>query len=224
MMEKLIEYPRHLDIQLLADQHGSLVLPSPSSLFLFFIILLFLSLLFLFLLLSYYLLLLYYYYYYYLFSLFILGIYSSNVIIVIMLLCYYVIVLLRCCGITKTMKKIAMKERERTIQKGYQTVLGESPSTFITPDIRQQIADQAIAIGKAVGLTNAATVEILIDPDRNFYFLELNPTFSPLHSLSEMVSSVDIVEHLIRSSSSLPLSLSSSPPLLVLFSFFYSII
>ncbi|HBI30174.1 MAG TPA: hypothetical protein DDY54_11100, partial [Deltaproteobacteria bacterium] len=65
-------------------------------------------------------------------------------------------------------------ERECSLQRRQQKVWEEAPSVFVTDDLRERITAAAVAAGKAVGYTNAGTVEFLVGPDREFHFMEMN--------------------------------------------------
>lgn len=69
---------------------------------------------------------------------------------------------------------IYLNERECSIQRRNQKVIEEAPSTFVTPELRKAMGEQAIALAKAVGYDSAGTCEFLVDSQRNFYFLEMN--------------------------------------------------
>lgn len=88
---------------------------------------------------------------------------------------------------------IALGERECSIQRRHQKVLEESPSSIMTPELRTQISDVAIHIGKQLGYYSAGTVEFLVDDDHNFYFMEVNARLQVEHPVTEMVTGFDFV-------------------------------
>jgi len=91
-----------------------------------------------------------------------------------------------------------LNERECSIQRRNQKVVEEAPSPFITPEVRQKMGEQAVALSNAVEYKSAGTVEMLVDSARNFYFLEMNTRLQVEHPITEYITGVDIVEHMIR--------------------------
>ena len=95
---------------------------------------------------------------------------------------------------------IHLGERECSIQRRHQKLLEESPSPFIGDDeaFRQKMGEVAVRAAKAVGYVNAGTIEFLVDPEKNFYFLEMNTRLQVEHPITEAVTNVDIVKEQIR--------------------------
>jgi acetyl-CoA carboxylase biotin carboxylase subunit len=84
-------------------------------------------------------------------------------------------------------------ERECSIQRRHQKVVEESPSPFITAEMRKQMGEVAVRAAKAVNYVSAGTIEFLVDADRNFYFLEMNTRIQVEHPVTEMVTGIDLV-------------------------------
>lgn len=93
---------------------------------------------------------------------------------------------------------VHLHERECTIQRRYQKIIEESPSPTLTEAKRQEMFDAAIRLCKAIGYRNAGTVEFLVDKNLNFYFLEMNTRIQVEHPVTELRTSIDIVEEQIR--------------------------
>ncbi|CAC5389610.1 PCCA [Mytilus coruscus] len=94
-----------------------------------------------------------------------------------------------------------LNERECSIQRRNQKVIEEAPSTFVDPDMRRAMGEQATTLAKAVGYDSAGTVEFLVDSKKNFYFLEMNTRLQVEHPITESITGIDIVNQMIRVSS-----------------------
>jgi acetyl-CoA carboxylase biotin carboxylase subunit len=99
-------------------------------------------------------------------------------------------------------------ERECSIQRRNQKVVEESPSPFITPDMRRLMGEIAVKAARAVDYVSAGTIEFLADADRNFYFLEMNTRIQVEHPVTELVTGVDLVKAQIQVAAGEPLPFS----------------
>lgn len=101
---------------------------------------------------------------------------------------------------------IQLGERDCSVQRKNQKLLEESPSHALTPDLRRRMGGAAVLAAKAAGYENAGTVEFVLAPDKQFYFIEMNTRIQVEHPVTEMVTSMDLVREQIRVAAGLPLS------------------
>ncbi len=89
-------------------------------------------------------------------------------------------------------------DRECSVQRRHQKIVEESPSPFITDDVRSKMGEIAVKAAKSVNYVGAGTIEFLVDKDMNFYFLEMNTRLQVEHPITEEVVGVDLVKEQIN--------------------------
>jgi pyruvate carboxylase len=98
-------------------------------------------------------------------------------------------------------------ERDCSVQRRHQKIAEIAPAVTLDPDLRRRILDAALAVGRAVRLDNAGTVEFLVDADSgDFYFIEVNPRIQVEHTVTEVVTGYDIVRSQLLIAQGRPLS------------------
>lgn len=85
-------------------------------------------------------------------------------------------------------------ERDCSVQRRYQKVIEIAPSIGLTDEVKNKLYEYALNIGKAVNYSNAGTVEFLVDQDQSIYFIEVNPRIQVEHTVTEVVTGIDIVK------------------------------
>ena len=97
-------------------------------------------------------------------------------------------------------------ERDCSLQRRYQKVVEYTPAFSVDQSIRDALYEDAIKISKAVGFVNAGTLEFLVDNKGNHYFIEMNPRIQVEHTVTEMVTGIDLVRSQILIAEGRPLS------------------
>ncbi|MGO3238221.1 MAG: pyruvate carboxylase [Psychroflexus halocasei] len=85
-------------------------------------------------------------------------------------------------------------ERDCSVQRRYQKVIEIAPSIGLSDEVKNKLYEYALNIGKAVNYSNAGTVEFLVDEDQSIYFIEVNPRIQVEHTVTEVVTGIDIVK------------------------------
>lgn len=93
---------------------------------------------------------------------------------------------------------IHLGDRECSIQRRHQKLVEESPSPFITDEVRKKMGEAAVKFAKYVNFTGAGTVEFIVDKEMNFYFIEMNGRIQVEHPVTEATTGVDIVSWQIK--------------------------
>jgi len=96
-------------------------------------------------------------------------------------------------------------ERDCTMQRRHQKVIEESPAPHLAPHVRDALCNAAVSLVKTAAYTNAGTVEFIVDPSGNFYFIEVNARIQVEHPVTEMVTGIDLIKTQLLVASGEPL-------------------
>lgn len=107
---------------------------------------------------------------------------------------------------------VCLGERECTVQRRHQKLIEETPSTALDAALRGRMTNAALAATKAVEYTSAGTVEFLLDPEGNFFFIELNARIQVEHPVTEEATGLDLVREQIRLAAGEPLGYTAVTP------------
>lgn len=97
-------------------------------------------------------------------------------------------------------------ERDCSIQRRHQKLVEESPSPFMTPELRTRMGEAAIRAAEAIQYESVGTVEFLVDKNQNFYFMEMNTRIQVEHGVTEEVISFDLIKEQIKIAAGVPIS------------------
>jgi acetyl-CoA carboxylase, biotin carboxylase subunit len=107
---------------------------------------------------------------------------------------------------------VHVHERECSVQRRHQKVVEEAPSPGVDDELRDRMCDAAVRSMEAIGYRGAGTVECVLTPDREFYFLEVNARLQVEHPVTEMTTGLDVVEEQLSIAAGEGMSVQTPPP------------